>query len=207
MKYPQPSLRPGTKQVLLSFPIPHSVGSAGMTMNHQVMVTGPFVPLGLLFWGATEDTYVRNVRVGNTFAVDINHIEARIPARYFETGRTFADLLALADAGELQGAIEPRQVIQMAQADLGNMIGVQVEGPFESFCMWGLTGEGRLPLLVRVDRQVKQGPLRPEEPPLESWLGEVIERELAGDRVAFEVEGPSPEVVSGLIAAFMARKH
>lgn len=204
MKASQPSLRPGTKQVLLSFPNARAQPSGHVAMHSSGVYTA-FLPLGLMFWGATEETFVRSVRVGNQVHVDLSTQEGRIPARYFQAGKTFSELLALADVGELQGAVEARQVLKMTQANAGSLVGVQVEGPFESFCMWGLTRDGEPPLLVRIARQTKQGPLRPEEPSLDNWLGELIARELEGDRVEFECEGPTPEVVSGLVASFMAQ--
>lgn len=204
MKAPQPSLRPGTRQILLSFPGQDLLRNAPHSL-HSTYLNRPFLPLGLLFWGATDETFVTGVRVGNQRDLDASSVGTRIPARYFEAGKTFAELSALADVGELQGAVELRQLLQLGEVYSGNQVNVEVEGPFESFCMWGLTSDGQAPMLVRVQKQVKSGPLRLEEPPLESWLGEVIRRELAGDRVTFEVEGPSPEVVSGLIAAFMVQ--
>jgi hypothetical protein len=182
VKAPATSLRPGTKQVLLSFP-GQELRRQGPKSLHETYTNRPFLPLGLMFWGATQDTFVTAVRVGNDMGLDASSLGMRLPALYFQAGKTFAELAALAEVGELNGAVELRQLVQLGVAYTGNTLRVEVEGPFESFCMWGLTGDGQAPLLAQI-----------------------VSRELAGDRTTFECEGPTPEVVSGLLATFMLQR-
>lgn len=203
---PTPSLRPGTRQILLSFPGGDVIQSAGNKSTHHTFVYQAFLPLGLLLWGATDETFVKRIRIGSTSDGDLaSWGEGAIPGRYFEARKSFAELQRLAELGELIGAVDAMQVLQMREAEPGCQITVDIDGPVTQFCMWGLThdGESLPPKLARVVYQRKQGPIRPEEPELGSWLGEVIERRLSGDTPVFEVEAPTAEVAASLISTFL----
>ncbi len=149
---------------------------------------------------------IRSVQVGNQSEMDVSN-NGSVPASYFETGRTFEELQRLADHGELEGAFDVRQILPASSvAHPGNTIQIVTEGPIERLCMWGLTSDGPVSRLVRIGRQTVAGPVLADEPVIEQWLGEVVERELGGDRVSLEVLGPYPEVVGSLIAALIGKK-
>lgn len=193
----------GTKNILLSFPYFDARSFApGFSHMHQTTVDRPFLPLGLLLWGATDYTYVKSIRVGNCVDGDANVCQSRIPGRYFEAGKTFEELLALAELGELEAAIEPRKVIQLQQAEPGVYVQVELEGPVDNLCFWGRTRTGAVaPLRASIEELVVYGPLRPDEKRESRFVGQLIDGGLASDSVIFEASGPSAEIVSTLLAA------
>lgn len=206
MKAAPSSLRPGTRQVLLGFSgVERHLPSERGLRTLQSFVNNEFKPLGLFVWGSTNETLIHGVRVGNQSEVEVSGGYGPIPASYFETGRTLAELTALAESGELERAVELRQLTSMHVAFPGNSINVAIEGPFERVCMWGLVSDGPPSRLVRVEQQTTIGAV-PEGKTAETrWLGEVIERELSGDRASLEVVGPSAEVVAQLLIGLSAR--
>lgn len=198
MKHVSPPLPPGTKQVLLGFPDTARSRSRDQENRSCVGIQRPFLPKGLLIFGATSDTYVHRIAIGAQCEVEISG--ERIPGRYFETGKTFAELEALASQGEIEGAVHPRQVFEMVEAQPGYNITVHTSGPYESLCLWGLTYAGGSPVRHVVVEQ------EPGDPALarvgvhaRSWQGRVIEHGLGGERLLVSVQGPSPEIVAQLL--------
>lgn len=198
----------GAKQILLSFDEERQNYPRGTTLQTTVM--RPFLPRGLFLWGATDATVVTRLQLGNLIDGDAG-IESRIPGRYFAAGKSFAALSELALVGELEGACEPRQILDVVQADPGMRVRLDIEGPYEQACLWGLTRDLGLvpPRRARIESATVSGPLRPEEAREVRFVGEVIENGLAGEKIIFEAVGPSAEVVATLIAAFAAqdRRH
>lgn len=139
---PTGPLLPGTRHALLSFDMPSRTrdvhGRAVATFSETPQL--PFLPLGLILWGATDETLVHGVKVGNMTEVEVGGFSP-IPGRYFEQGRSFEDLQRLADAGELESAIDLRQQLMMDEAQPGTMVSVSLSGPCDRFVVWGRTYE------------------------------------------------------------------
>ena len=72
----------------------------------------PFKPMGLIVWGASEHTFIDDIMCGNQCEAGVSG--SSIPARYFETGRSFEEVLKLAELGELELSLPQRQVLKMA---------------------------------------------------------------------------------------------
>ena len=124
--------------------------------------------------------------------------DARIPARYFETGHSFERIQGLADRGELALSVADRAMLEMWPAYRGVYITVATDGPFENFCMWGVTGD------VTVQREIRVRPVdRDKGGFVESYRGQVIDHTLAGERVRFEASAPSEDAVTTLLGRFM----
>jgi hypothetical protein len=104
-----------------------------------------FKPMGILFWGATDQTYIKSVRCGNSHEVAVGGVD-NIPARYFEAGKSFEEMKKLAELGELELSIPQRQIISMSTLEIGNSVSITTSGPFKNFCMWGKTPDGYGPL-------------------------------------------------------------
>jgi hypothetical protein len=205
----QPSRPPGTKQVLFPFP---KEQSRQTTMLHDTRTLveqchRPFLPLGLFVWGAQAETYVNAIRVGNQHEGALQ--SSPVPARYFSEGRSMAELQKLADAGELAISVEQRRVLEMAVGEVGNTLSVEIRGPFEDACLWGLTYEGQWPRLTQRIVPVeynsdpahadRQGPIT--VPSHHGFHGQVVEHHLGGDRVISNVYAPSEESVCRLLVA------
>lgn len=200
----------GTKQILL--PMPDLGDSArnlerlpGRSESWSTCAQFPFLPRGLALWGATPDTYVTGVTVGHQSELMAGY--GRIPGRYFEVGKTMTELARLADLGELEGAVEPRQILSMNVAEVGAMVRVSIEGPFSTFCLWGLTYSGAGPAQnVLVERAVFQGPVLGEQKLEDRWSGRIVERGLGGDSTVLEVMAPTPEIAASLLTAAFGKR-
>ncbi len=198
---------PGTAQVLFTFPSSRAPqGQASLRLPGSSLcltqhVMRPFLPLGLFVWGATAESTVESIRVG---AQHEGTITAHpMPARYFETGRSMAELRALAEAGELELTVEERQVLEMEVADVGHQVSVCIKGPFEDVCLWGLTYAQRWPLLTQTI-EYASSPVTFGVDLGENWSGfrgRVIEHHLGGDRVISNVYAPSEDSVCRLLVA------
>lgn len=137
----QRKLPEGAMQLLLScetLPPPAVTRSFGVKENHSWHLSPyqVFQPLGLLFWGATEDTFITRMQIGNQEGASISG--ARLPAKYFSTGRSFDELKKLAAQGELQLSIPERQILDCPLLEMNCHLRVETVGPFESFCAWGI---------------------------------------------------------------------
>ena len=194
---------PGTAQVLFTFASsrapkgPASLRLPGSTLCLSQQVMRPFLPLGLFVWGATAESSVESIRIGAQHEGTVTTYP--IPARYFETGRSMAELQALADAGELElsldvGATEIND--EMEVADVGHSVSVTLGGPFEDVCLWGLTYAQRWPLLTQ--RIVADGDGKDA---VGGFHGQVIEHHLGGDRIISNVYAPSEDSVCRLLVA------
>lgn len=195
MKQPIGPLLPGTKQVLLTFNEARiRTGQGGRETYHE-QPQFPFLPKGLLIWGATADTLIHSIKVGNLAELEIGGF-APIPARYFEQGRSFDELVRLAEAGELELAVEQRQLFEMTEASAGTTISVSISGPYDRFVLWGLTylTHGRAHRRAVVER-------------LESgFSGRLEEVGLSGIRTLLDVTAPDAATVATLLASLGASK-
>lgn len=189
---------PGTRQVLLGFDEgvrPAPLLAARTTL--RAIAHRPFLPLGLLLWGVTDDTYVTRIQVGNLSDGNVSG-QGRIPARLFETHRSLTELRRLAELGELPGAIDARAVMEMEAACVGALVTVELEGPCVNACLWGLTYTDGYPFTeIEVTRSGAPG-LHPPE----GYAGRVREHTLDGVREKCKVSSPTVESVTALLAAF-----
>lgn len=187
-----------TRGILLTFPLPDVSVSQDVPRGRRMAFIAPchvpFLPLGLAFWGATKDTYVNEVRIGNMSAAKAS--SDRIPARFFETGLSFEELARLAEQGELEGYLHDRQCLMMQEAYVGNTVRVEVEGPFETFVMWGRTYIDGFDNMSRVSIVSEDGHFR----------GTLYQSRLAGEFKRFEVTAPSEAEVSKIMAAEVSNK-
>jgi hypothetical protein len=187
-----------TRQVILPFALdpPEQSVMYGSTYRRSstTQVDVPFLPLGLLFWGATKDTFVSSVRSGNMAEVGAAH--RPIPARYFEARKTFAELIALAEKGELPKHIADNQILEMHEISPGCMMSVETIGPYESFCVWGTTYRAEQPRQLACIS--KSG---------DRFNGVISDRTLRGTRPLFTVETPSEDSCSELLSSFMRKQH
>lgn len=99
---------------------------------------------GLWLWGATEDTLLHNVKVGNQPCCSIS--TAPLPGLFFEAGMSFADFEQLlasprAEWTQLRLAQLPEvpqhQKIRMLTAEVGNSMTLDVSGPLTHAVAWG----------------------------------------------------------------------
>jgi hypothetical protein len=190
---------PGVGQALLAFGLPDPRVTAATPAGQTQAFTSdyvqvPFLPRGLIVWGATADTFVERVRVGNTNEVEVSGMA--IPARYFETGRSFDQIARLAAAGELEGAVGAHQLLDMRETSPGVLCSVALRGPFESFCVWGnIYLQGTPYLRGSVERV--EGDNRSQD----SYRGVLQEVGLAGLRTVLDVSAPDSRTAAELLAA------
>lgn len=194
-------LRPGVRQTLIAFSPSEGKQSfraipPGREVKH---VAERFhievLPLGLVIWGATEETFVVNIQVGNCYQFQ-SYLPAKVPARYFEPQKnmTFERLGELGARGELGQAFLDRQILPMNVAHPGVHIHVETEGPFESLAMWGIIREGHTPLEIVV-RAAELG----------GFEGEVIEHGFLSDRSVFAAKAVTESGCSELLARYAFR--
>lgn len=202
-----PETIPGTRQVLFTFARvgerPYGGSTRLVGVAHRA-----FRPLGLFLLGATSETYVLGVFVGHCSEVSLN--QGRIPGRYFQTDQSMEELQALAEAGEIALTVQQRQMLEMETAEVGNNIAVEIEGPFEDVCLWGLTYEFGGPVKSIVvepasrRRALDDGGYQT----LAGFRGQIIERRLGGDCVTADVHAPSEASVCQLIGSMhFAGRH
>ena len=188
---PKYSLPPGTKAVLIPIEQPGAAVSRLFAASEQHELSGtpyvPVLPMGLLLWGVQPETIVQAIAVGQHLAGMAS--ADGIPGRYFEQDRSFEELRELADRGELQGAINPRRVLECREAAPDAKVQIIIKGPFEHLCLWGLTYAGdKIPTRMTIV-EAEGGRFR----------GQVYQRGLAGDRLLFEASSPTIESVTELL--------
>lgn len=195
--------RPGVRQTLVGF---EGHGARTLDLPSAKMMTwttslhSEFLPLGLLFWGATHETFVTDVRVGNQSG-QVSRGVARIPARYFETGKSFDELVELAEQGELALEVKERQLLQMNTVGLGVYLQVGTEGPFESFCLWGLSP-------VSFEQKLTSNIERVEnDKGLTGYRGTLVRSTLVGDITEYEAKAPSEASIVQLLINAKSGKY
>lgn len=191
----------GTKQVLVDFP---GTGASGEgTTTSCTVVHRPFLPMGLLFWGATDETFVTRIQSGVMSEGSLSG-EGRIPARLFETDRSLTELRRLAELGELSGAVDARSVIEMEALPVGGVLSVGVQGPLRTLLAWGYTHVDGYPFTeVSIEPEPSgvagspAGAVRAT-----SFTGVVTEHTLGGLRVRCRVRALHVDAVASLLMAF-----
>ena len=193
---------PGTKQVLLGFNEgdhrQREIGYAKVDV-HVAHVHQAFLPRGMIIWGATEETLLYEIKVGNQTEVAIDW--APIPARYFETGRSFEEIQRLADAGELDLSLDARQHLEMNEASPGTVISVHLSGPYDRVCLWGTTyaKNGRAFRRARVQK-LEASAERPE-----CFTAQLDEITLSGPMNVLDVQAPDAATAASLLVGLSQR--
>jgi hypothetical protein len=182
---------PGTRQVLLAFErasVREHVcgGYACQFLTEQVQ--RPFAPRGLLLWGATDETLVHFVRVGNTHEAEIT--ASPIPGRFFEQGRSFEEIEALAAVGEIEAAVPTRLVLDMSEACIGVQITLAVSGPHDRACLWGLTYTAGGPFQRASVEKATTG---------DHYVGRLDNVRLGGLETVVDVVAPTAETAAQLV--------
>ena len=192
------ALPPGTKQIVLGESALGANGKrpeVGVRPHLSQTVHQYFLPLGLYVQGATSETTIRRINCGN-WRVDG---DSSIPALYFSTHKTLAELQALAELGEI--APLPWQRFEMVELYVGNRWSIEFEGPFDGACLWGLCWrDGKPGELVEV-RQV------PGVNGEKGWHeGCVVRMGLSGRDPLLSVRSPTEEGVCRLLAAWRSQR-
>jgi hypothetical protein len=178
----------GTRQFVVGM-MGSSAQGAATTFWTQAM--HPFLPLGLALFGATRETRVLDVRIGNACQV----WPEGIPGEVFSTRRSFEELACLAALGELPAdkgafAFETDEVV------LGQNLSLRVDGPCEGAAFWGLTYlDGVHPF-----RSVEIGKSD------EVHEGRVVDHRLRGREVVFVAKSPTEEGCCRLLETFLCGK-
>ena len=193
------ALPPGTKQVVLGESALGANGrrpSVGERTHLSQTVHEDFLPLGLYVQGATSDTTIQRIQCGN-WRVDG---ESSIPALYFSTHKTLAELQALANLGEI--APLPWQRFEMVELYAGNRWSIELQGPLDGACLWGLTYRDRKPA-----EQVEVRRVFAETGSTEVWHeGAVVRHGLSGKQVLLCVRSPTEEGACRLLSAWRAQR-
>jgi hypothetical protein len=176
---------PGTRQLVLGFDeVPETYEAGDRFHPVRLPIYCPFRPLGLFLQGVTAESWVRNIRCGNQSQTN----DQKLPALWFATHRSFADLKALAANGELE--VPAGSVLEMDELVAGNSFSFEVKGPITGACLWGLIyAHDRIPC-ERVEVR-KEG---------ESFEGRILKSTLRGNEVSFEVTAPSEDGVYRLLS-------
>ena len=201
MKQPIGPLLPGTRQVLLAFNEGkiRSRPLGGSTIETYAETAHvPFLPKGLMIWGATADTLVHGIKVGNMSEVEMGGY-APIPGLYFAQGRSFEDIQRLAEAGELELAVEARQQLEMHEASPGVHISVAISGPHDRFIVWGLTYLG--------GERHRTATVTPPAPGGTAVMGRLDEFALSGVRTLLEVTAPDVRTVAELLVGLAPQRQ
>lgn len=150
-----------------------------------------FKPMGLIVWGASDQTFIDDIQCGNQCEVGVS--ASAIPARYFETGRSFEDVLKLAEVGELELSLPQRQVLKMATLVPGMTMRVSTSGPFSQFCVWGVmpSDNGPLPREVNIEKDPTKG----------DFIGTVVQHTLDGAETLMTVHAPTPEACAVILSS------
>lgn len=193
MKQPIGPVLPGTRQVLLAFGEgsirPRDVGGRSADVYSE-QVQRPFLPKGLIIWGATGDTLVHGVRVGNMSELDVGGCSP-VPGLYFAQGRSFEEIVRLAEAGELVLSTAARQQLEMHEALPGTLVVVSISGPYDRLCMWGTTYVQGGPHRRAVVEALGEG---------RGFLARLDEVTLGGVRTVLDVTAPDAQTAAQLLA-------
>mgnify|MGYP001581685854 CR=1 FL=1 len=189
---------PGTKQIVLGESALGANGrrpGVGERTHLSSTVHADFLPIGLYVQGATSDTTIRRIHCGN-WRVDG---DSSIPALYFATHKTLAELERLAELGEIRPL--PWQRFEMVELYAGNRWSIEFEGPLDGVCLWGLAyRDGKPSELVEVREVRGQGGE-------EGWHeGAVVRNGLSGKQVLLSVKSPTEDGVCRLLGAWSERR-
>lgn len=178
---------PGTRQVVLGLDgVPKTYEASDRFWPIYMPTFIPFRPLGLFLAGVTGETTIRRLRCGNQSESN----DAEIPALYFASNRSFAELKALAARGEL--APPANLVFEMDELSTGNTLSFEIRGPVTGACVWGLAYEGNRAPCERVEvSRNREGS--------EGYAGRVLRSTLRGTEVVFEASAPTEDGVYRLI--------
>ncbi len=151
-------------------------GERTVWMDHIQL---PFKPMGLILWGASEHTFIDSIQCGNQCEGQASC--AAIPGRFFEVGKSFDDIVKLAELGELDITVPQRAILKMASMSPGMTMRITTIGPFSQFCVWGTSAEGHGPMPREVTIE-KEG---------DRFVGTVVQHSLDGPETLLTVHAPS----------------
>lgn len=117
-----------------------------------------------------------------------------IPASWFATKRSFAELKVLAERGELKKADVNLEVADVLE--LGARVKVEIEGPMTGMCLWGLSACGPLPPMRWDCKKTDDGA-----------VVSLYETDLLGEHEVFKVAAPSVDSAQDLTAIFWGRRR
>jgi hypothetical protein len=157
------------------------------------------LPLGLVVFDAAADAVVLSIGVGNQ-SHGIASYEG-VPARYFGSNLSFAQLEKLAEAGELGKSQLDRCLFELGLCEVGNTLRVETTGEMGAIAVWGLQHDGyRSVRDVRIWRETASGPLAGAEP---SYRAEVVDQTLVGSRLRFGVNTETEAAAVELVKSFL----
>jgi hypothetical protein len=186
-------LRPGVRQVVCGFRALAGASDDGRTFVAEPDM--PFLPLGLFLWGVTAQTMIQRVSAGSRVEVSLGYGE--LPGTSFASPWSFAEVSAAARRGELVNTVRELQLFEMSELFPGENLTLQLSGPCESGCFWGITYDSGGPRY--------SGKIEPEDQ-FARYRGQVIRHGLGGDRVDVEAVAPTVEGVTALLAVIAQRR-
>jgi len=178
----QKTVPQGTRQVVWGFEVTSEGGDGS---RHLLLAAQEaFLPLGLFVSGVTDQTTIGRIRVSNQGQDN----GSPIPALWFQTRKSFAELDALAKAGEI--VVPDSSFFQMDALEPGCHLRFEARGPIASACAWGLVYDrgARLKQRLSVTKQ-----------PDGSHLGKAVRHGLRGEEVLLEVTAPTELGASTLL--------
>jgi len=189
---------PNTKQIVVGESALGSNGSrprVGERTHLSQVLHQDFLPLGLYVQGATSDTKILRIHCGN-WRVDG---DSSIPALYFSTHKTLLELERLAELGEI--APLPWQRFEMTELCVGARWTIEVEGPLDGICLWGLTYRDCRPS-ERIEVQRIEGDTAGT-----AWkdvwhVGQLFRETLSGPQCILTVKSPTEDGVCRLLSAY-----
>lgn len=154
-------------------------GESHIWTEHPQML---FKPMGLIVWGASDQTYIDDIQCGNQSEVQASC--SGIPARFFEVGKTFDELKKLAEVGELELSLPQRSILRMGALHAGMTMRVRTRGPFSQFCVWGVAPNdyGPLPKEITIEPNPITG---------KGFVGTIVQHSLDGPQEMLVVNAPT----------------
>lgn len=158
----------------------------------------PFLPLGLFLWGITPETMILRVTAGNRSEILVGFGD--LPGSWFSSPRSFGDVAAAARDGQLVQRVEELKLCEMSEMVPGEHLYLDVAGPCQSGCFWGITYGASGPRY--------SGSIEPTRDALGNnrFRGTVTRHGLGGDTAEVEATAPTIEGVTELLAVIRHRR-
>lgn len=187
--------KPGTVQILIPLEPPRETPTslAHVASWYGQIMHGDFLPLGLGVWGADETTRIHAIQIGNASNVISSY--GAVPASWFSTQRTMAELKELSDRGELvPNGVLPKQLHEMDVAHLGNTLTIDVSGPITAACFFGLGRTGNVPTPYGIDvSETNDG----------RWQSTITRHGLLRDEQIGRITAPTAEIAAQLAPSLL----
>lgn len=121
-------------------------------MNWAATPDLPFRCLGLMVWGATNDSRLSEFVIGNQICINCG--PDPIPLRFFETGLAFDDfrvMMKMEIDSEIKTffrhrleklpEVKRRQVFDLPTCNITEQITLKITGPVQTLVVWGICAE------------------------------------------------------------------